>query len=116
MIHFLLTRTSKCSTIVMTPKNEALNLVMSKVAPKHLVFSRSHSLKDRVALVVALDSIGYFKTITTLLQYILHQNSFKLKPVESLWAKEQDHFCQYMKKCKASIQYKYQRAAERKRI
>jgi len=69
----------------MTPKNEALNLVMSKVAPKHLVFSWSHSLKDHVALVVALDLIGYFKTITTLLQYILHQNSFELMPVESLF-------------------------------
>jgi len=88
MTCFLLTRILKCSTIAMTLKNEALNLMMSKVAPKHLVFSWSHSLKDRIALVVALDSIGYFETITTLLQYIPHQNSFELKPVESSWEKE----------------------------
>jgi len=47
--------------------------------------------------MVVLDLIGYFETITILLQYILHQNIFKLKPIKSSWAKEQDHFHQYMK-------------------
>ena len=40
-------------------KNESLNHVITKVAPKDMQFGSSRQLQFRVALVVAVDSVGY---------------------------------------------------------
>jgi len=38
-------------------KNEALNCAFAKVAPKNIVYSKTMSLFDRLALVIGIDSV-----------------------------------------------------------
>jgi len=71
-------------------KNEALNKAFTKVAPKNMVFSKTHSLFDRLALVIIYDSIGYLGCLTAILGALLGTTSMKLHPVETSWATQLD--------------------------
>jgi hypothetical protein len=51
-------------------KNESLNLKVATVAPKHKCFSKTKSLHDRIALVVAIDSVGADAAITRIVDKI----------------------------------------------
>jgi len=71
-------------------KNEALNKAFTKVAPKNMVFSKTHSLYDRLALVIAYDSIGLYECLTRIFQMLLQNEGYVLPPVEATWSKQQD--------------------------
>jgi len=47
------------------------------------------------------------KTITTLLQYILHQNIFEIETYQVFMGKGAGPFTSIHEKCKAWIEYKY---------
>lgn len=49
-----------------TQKNESLNRAIAKQAPKNITYSKSISLKARVAFVVSVTSIGYEATVERL--------------------------------------------------
>jgi len=40
-------------------KHEALNGAFAKVAPKNIIFCKTHTLFDRLSLVICIDSLGY---------------------------------------------------------
>jgi len=61
-----------------------------KVAPKNMVFSKSHSLSDRLALVISYDSIGYLGCIISICQMLVGNPKYRLGPIEATWAKQQD--------------------------
>jgi len=71
-------------------KNEALNKAFTKVAPKNMVFSKTHSLFDHLALVIIYDSIGYLGCLTAILGALLGTTTMKLHPVEASWATQLD--------------------------
>jgi len=71
-------------------ENEALNKANTKLAPKNMVFSRSRSLSDHLCLVIAYASIGYFDTISRLLQLLVNNENYILESIASVWAKQQD--------------------------
>jgi len=77
-------------------KNEALNKAFTKVAPKNMVFSKTHSLFDQLALVMIYNSIGYAGCLTAILGALLGTINMKLNPVEASWATQLDK--QYQKK------------------
>jgi hypothetical protein len=47
-------------------KNESMNKLISKLAPKTMTFCRSLSLKDRVCWAICIDSIGYEEAATNI--------------------------------------------------
>ena len=71
-------------------ENEALNKANTKLALKNMFFSRSRSLSDHLCLVIAYASIGYFDTISRLLQLLVNNENYILEPIASAWAKQQD--------------------------
>jgi len=71
-------------------KNEALNKAFTKVAPKNMVFSKTHSLYDRLALVIVYDSIGLYEFLTRIFQMLLQNEGYVLPPVKATWSKQQD--------------------------
>jgi len=81
-------------------ENEALNKANTKLAPKNMFFSRSWSLSDHLCLVIAYASIGYFDTISRLLQLLVNNENYILESIASVWAKQQD--TQQAKKKKGS--------------
>jgi hypothetical protein len=44
-------------------KNESMNMLITKFAPKNVTYCRTLSLKERVSFAVCVDSIGYAATI-----------------------------------------------------
>jgi hypothetical protein len=48
-------------------KNEALNAAIAKVAPKDLTFSKTPSLRYRIAAVVGIDSVGWLPFVKRVL-------------------------------------------------
>jgi len=56
-------------------KNKALNKAFTKVAPRNMVFSKMHSLYDRLALVIACDSIGLYECLTCIFQMLLQNEA-----------------------------------------
>ncbi len=74
-------------------KNEALNKAFTKVAPKNMVFSKTHSLYDQLALVIAYDSVGLYECLTQIFQMLLQNEEYVLPPVEATWFKQQDKQC-----------------------
>jgi hypothetical protein len=42
-------------------KNEALNKAISHIAPKHMAFAMTNSLKSCASFVVCVDSLSYAK-------------------------------------------------------
>jgi len=71
-------------------KNEALNKAFTKVTPKNMVFSKSHSLYDRLALVIVYDSIGLHECLSRILKMLLQNEDYILSPIEATWSKQQD--------------------------
>jgi len=71
-------------------KNEALNKAFTKVAPKNMVFSKTHSLYDHLALVIVYDSIGLFECLSYIFQVLLKNDAYVLPPIEATWSKQQD--------------------------
>ncbi len=67
-------------------KNKALNKAFTKVAPKTMVFSKTHSVYDRLALVIAYDSIGLYECLTCIFQMLLQHETYVLPPVEATWS------------------------------
>jgi len=63
-------------------KNEALNKACMKVAPKNMVFSKSHSLSDWLALVISYDSIGYLGCIISICRMLVGNPKYMLGPIE----------------------------------
>jgi hypothetical protein len=51
-------------------KNEALSEAISRVAPKDKTFSKSLSLDNRVAWVIAVDSVGYLDAFSKIAKLI----------------------------------------------
>ena len=95
-------------------ENEALNKANTKLAPKNMVFSRSRSLSDRLCLVIAYASIGYFDTVTRILQLLVKNNDYKLEPVATAWTKQQDAQRAKKKERERIPKSKGMRAAKRK--
>jgi len=59
-----------------------------------MVFSKTHSLFDRLALVIIYDSIGYIGCLTAILGALLGTTNMRLHPVEASWATQLDRQCQ----------------------
>ena len=55
-----------------------------------MVFSKSHSLSDWLALVISYDSIGYLGCIISICQMLVGNPKYRLGPIEATWAKQQD--------------------------
>jgi len=55
-----------------------------------MVFSKTHSLFDRLALVIIYDSIGYIGCLTAILGALLGTTNMRLHPVEASWATQLD--------------------------
>jgi len=71
-------------------KNEAMNKAFTKVAPKNMVFSKSKSLSDQLCLVIAYDSLGYYKMMNCILQSLAENPNYILDPLIKSWAMQLD--------------------------
>jgi len=71
-------------------KNEAMNKAFTKVAPKNMVFSKSKSLSDQLCLVIAYDSLGYYKMMNCILQSLTENPNYILDPLIKSWAMQLD--------------------------
>jgi len=67
-------------------KNEAMNKAFTKVAPKNMVFSKSKSLSDWLCLVIAYDSLGYYKMMNCILQSLTENPNYVLDCLIKSWA------------------------------
>jgi len=95
-------------------KNEALNKAFTKVAPKNMVFSKSHLLYDRLALVIVYDSIGLHECLTRILQLLLQKDNYILSPIKATWSKQQDKQRKNKKARESTPRCKGMRCAKRK--
>jgi hypothetical protein len=74
-------------------KNERLNKAITRVAPKDKTFSKTCSLKDRVAFVMCVDSVGYKATMQRLLREIMMTISADKDPLPAIvcaWTERAD--------------------------
>jgi len=79
-------------------KNEALNKAFAKVAPKNIVFCKTHTLFDRLSLVVCIDSLGYQRCLKWLMKMMFADELCEMDHVTNGWAVVQDTIKTYMQK------------------
>jgi len=73
-----------------TNKNESLNRKCTAVAPKDRYLSGTMSLKDRICLVVATDSIGYLESFRRVICMVVGLDLELVAPVLEEWCRRLD--------------------------
>jgi len=93
-------------------KNEAMNKAFTKVAPKNMVFSKSKSLSDRLCLVIAYDSLGYYEMMNCILQSLTENPNYELDPLIKSWAMQLDKEQEQKRKWQQSVASKGDQCAK----
>jgi len=78
-------------------KNEALNCVFLKQAPKGIVFSKTFSLFDCLLFVIIIDSVSYKAGLKCILADVFGSHEENLSTVLECWAKREDKFKLYIR-------------------
>ena len=60
-------------------KNESMNRSVAKFAPKNITYSKTMALKGRVAFVVAVEAIGYEKTVERLFNLLQMEFPYSIR-------------------------------------
>ena len=95
-------------------KNESLNKSSTTVAPKNMVFSKTNSLHDRIALVVNYDSLGYHETFSCIFQHLTNNDNYIIDPIMSQFAKTKDDDTKKRRERQQSPKGKRMRVKKRK--
>jgi len=77
--------------------DEAIYRDFTKVAPKNIVFSKTHSFFDQLALIICIDSLGFEQCLEHLFLMVFSNDENKMNPVTRTWAYNQDSRSDYMK-------------------
>jgi len=95
-------------------KNEALNRAFAKVAPKNIMFCKTHTLFDRLSLVICIDSLSYKNCLEWLFPIMFDNDDCVMDHVTQGWAVVQDRIKTYMHKQQKLFSEKIKHSAMKK--
>jgi len=81
---------------------------------QNMVFSKSKSLSDRLCLVIAYNSLGYYEMMNCILQSLTENPNYELDPLIKSWDMQLDKEREQKKKWQQSVASKGDRCAKQK--